>query len=256
MTVYFEEYGDKSAPLMLFLHGGGVSGWMWEKQIQHFASHYYCVVPDLPGHGRNTKDTYFSIEDAAEKTIKQLESLSGNRKIIVVGFSLGAQILVQLLSMRPNLVDYAVITSALVRPMSLMTKWIRPTMKMTSPLIAMRAFSKIQAKTLSIPSQKFEQYYEESCQMRQETLTRILEENLSFTIPENFKDVQTSMLVMVGEQEKSMMKKSMMDLVNSNRQCKGMLVADIGHGISLAKPAFFNVTIENWLQDLSSIENL
>ncbi|WP_107949543.1 alpha/beta fold hydrolase [Lysinibacillus parviboronicapiens] len=252
MAVYFKEYGDRSAPLMLFLHGGGVSGWMWEQQIQHFAPHYHCVVPDLPGHGKNYKDPYFSIENTAEKMIQLIEKVAEERKIIVIGFSLGAQILVQLLSMRPKLVDYAVINSALVRPMSLMKKWIGPTVKLTSPLIAIRAFSKIQAKTLYIPAEKFNQYYEESCQMRQHTLTRVLEENLSFAIPENFKHVETPMLVIVGEKEKSMMKKSVMDLLNSNSNCVGMLVADIGHGLALASPAFFNETIDNWLQDSSS----
>ncbi|MFJ7405563.1 MULTISPECIES: alpha/beta fold hydrolase [unclassified Lysinibacillus] len=247
MTLYYEEYGDKNAPLIVFLHGGGVSGWMWEKQIIYFAQHYHCIVPDLPGHGKNSDDTYFSMKQAAQKIIDLIEQVSNNRKITIIGFSLGAQIIVQLVSMRPNLIDIAVINSALVRPMPAFKKWIAPTIKLTSPLISNRTFSKIQAKTLYIPKEKFAQYYEESCRMSQRTLTTVLTENLSFSIPENFKHVKTSMLVLVGNKEKSIMKKSANDLVKSNANCKGMVVADIGHGISLANPALFNEIIDNWL---------
>ena len=59
--MYYIETGEKNAPLMLFLHGGGVSGWMWDKQIQHFTS-YHCIVPDLPEHGESKDGTTFSIK--------------------------------------------------------------------------------------------------------------------------------------------------------------------------------------------------
>ncbi len=247
LPIYYEEFGNKNAPLIVFLHGGGVSGWMWEKQIEYFAQHYHCLVPDLPGHGKNSEDTYFSMKQAAEQVIDLIEKVSNNRNITIIGFSLGAQIIVQLLSMRPNLVDRAVIYSALVRPMPSLKKWIAPAIKLTSPLISNRTFSKIQAKSLYIPQENFTQYYEDSCRMSQQTLISVLTENMSFSIPENFKYVKTSMLVLVGDKEKSMMKKSANDLVKSNANCKGMVVADIGHGISFANPALFNEIIDNWL---------
>ncbi|TKI86419.1 alpha/beta hydrolase, partial [Bacillus wiedmannii] len=36
MVLQYKEFGDSSSPLMVFIHGGGVSGWMWDKQIKHF----------------------------------------------------------------------------------------------------------------------------------------------------------------------------------------------------------------------------
>ncbi|MFJ7666228.1 alpha/beta fold hydrolase [Lysinibacillus sp. NPDC097195] len=247
MTLYYEEYGDKNAPLIVFLHGGGVSGWMWEQQVTFFAQHYHCLVPDLPGHGTNSGDSYFSMEEAAVLIIDLIDKVANNRKITVIGFSLGAQIIVQALSMRPNLVDTAVIISALVRPMPSVVKWIAPAIKLSFPLISNRTFSKIQAQTLYIPQEKFTQYYEESCRMSQHVLISVLKENMSFSIPENFSNVTTAMLVMVGEKEKAMMKKSANDLVDCNVNCDAMVIADIGHGISLANPTLFNDIVYNWL---------
>ena len=34
LDLHYKEYGDKNASLMVFLHGGGVSSWMWDEQIQ------------------------------------------------------------------------------------------------------------------------------------------------------------------------------------------------------------------------------
>jgi len=247
LTLYYEEYGDKNAPLIVFLHGGGVSGWMWAQQIPFFARHYHCLVIDLPGHGRSSEDSYFSMKETAVKIIDLLDKVANNRKIVLIGFSLGAQLIVQVVSTRPNLVNTAVIVSALVRPMPSVVKCIAPAIKLSFPLISNKTFSKIQARTLYIPQEKFTQYYEESCRMSQHMLISVLKENMSFSIPENFQHVTTSMLVMVGEKEKAMMKKSANDLLASNGNCHGMVIADIGHGISLANPSLFNDIVYDWL---------
>jgi len=244
MTLYYEEYGDKRAPLIVFLHGGGVSGWMWEKQVQHFA-HYHCLVPDLPEQGQSSRDTLFSIARSAEQVGELIEEKASGKQVIVVGFSLGAQVAVQLLSIKS--VDYAIINSALVRPVPLASKLINPVLRLSFPLTRNRLFSKLQAKTLYVNQDNFERYYQESCQMKLETLGRILIENMSFTIPEHYKAAKGKILVTVGENERGVMKNSATDLVKSNPNCTGLILKGVGHGVSLAKPDFFNQMMEAWL---------
>ncbi|MGY3312417.1 pimeloyl-ACP methyl ester carboxylesterase [Peribacillus simplex] len=60
---------------MLFLHGGGVSSWMWDNQIEYF-THYHCIVPDLPEHGLSNYEINFSIKGSAEEGIKLIEEKS------------------------------------------------------------------------------------------------------------------------------------------------------------------------------------
>ncbi|MEH7381025.1 alpha/beta hydrolase [Bacillus sp. JJ1533] len=245
MNLHYQEYGDTSAPLMVFLHGGGVSGWMWDAQV-HYFTQYHCLVPDLPGHGKSIAIP-FSIKDSAERIINLIVEKSNGKKVILIGFSLGAQITVQLLSMKPDLIDIAIINSALVRPMTSAKKWIRPTFKLSAPLIKKRWFSKLQAKTLYVGDDYFEKYYEESYQITADGLTRVLEENMSFTIPTDFQKVNSNILVTVGEQEKSMMKKSVNDLVKANQHVTGVLIPNMGHGVSMAMPDFFNQMVEEWI---------
>ena len=103
----------------MFLHGGGVSDWMWDQQIQYFTK-YHCIVPILPEHGLNHDGITFSIEGSAEELIPLMKKKQGGRKLFFIGFSLGSQVIIQLLSMKPDLIDFAIINSASVRPIYLL----------------------------------------------------------------------------------------------------------------------------------------
>ena len=232
---------------MVFLYGGGVSSWMWDKQIQYF-NNYHCITIDLPEQGASANSEKFSIQSSAEKINEIIEKTANGKKVIVVGFSLGAQVAIRMLSLNSKLVDYAMINSALVKPSSLVRKMIRPTIKLSFPLIKNKSFSKLQAKTLYIKKEHFDRYYNENSQMKLDTLIRILEENMSFEIPKNFNKAESKILVTVGEKEKSMIKKSAIGLVSDNPNCTGILIPKVGHGISLMDPDFFNQLLENWIQ--------
>ncbi|WP_097075399.1 alpha/beta fold hydrolase [Ureibacillus xyleni] len=231
---------------MLFLHGGGVSGWMWEKQVQYF-SQYQCIVPDLPEQGSSRKSGDFSIRISAELLNSLIEEKAQNKEVIVIGFSLGAQVAIEMISQKPTLIHYAIINSALVIPNPALKLLIKPFIRLSYPFIKNKTFSKIQAKALFITDNQFEKYYEESSRMPLPTLIRILEENMSYTIPEQFKTTTTNILVTVGEKENSMMKKSALKIVASNSNCKGIIINKVGHGISMANPYYFNEMIESWI---------
>lgn len=255
LELRYQEYGDKSAPIMVFLHGGGVSSWMWDKQIKFF-NDYHCLTIDLPEQGASKHTKNFSIHDSAEKVMDLIEKIANGKKVIVIGFSLGAQVTIQMLSMVPNIIDYAIINSALVRPNSVVKKIIRPSIKLFFPLIKNKSFSKLQAKALYVEDEYFDTYFKESSQMRSDTLIRILEENMSFGIPENFNKAEGKILVTVGEKEKAVMKKSAKELVFHNSNCTGIMIPNVGHGISLVNPDYFNRMIEKWIQEGSLPEDV
>jgi len=246
LVIHYTEYGNKSAPLMVFIHGGGVSGWMWDQQIRYFVN-YHCLVPDLPEHG-GSRGSLFSINESAIQLAELIAEKGKGKTVIVIGFSLGAQVLIAMLSKIPDVIDYAMINSALVKPISYKKLLLRSII-WTHPLIKIKAFSKIQAKSMYIDDNYFEIYYQESCGISKEAFVRVLDENLSFSIPQNFKNVSSRILVTVGEKERGMMKKSYEDLVNSNSNCKGVIFPNVGHGISLAEPEYFNEFVKNWLSD-------
>lgn len=246
LTLHYQAYGNKSDPLIIFLHGGGVSSWMWEKQVQYLTD-FYCVTVDLPEQGRSNDAGEFSIKGSAAQVIELIDTIKNDKSITVIGFSLGSQVLIQMLSMKPNLIDYAILNSALVRPSKIGTMLVSPLIRLSFPLVQNKTFAKAQAKTLHIGQEYFEQYYDETCQMKRQTLVRILQENMSFGIPPEFHKANAKILVTVGAKEKNIMKKSAYDLLNNNPNSTGIVISGIGHGFPLAEPELFNELITKWI---------
>lgn len=244
MNLPYQEYGNLRAPLVVFVHGGGVGGWMWDRQIRHFRN-YHIVVPELNCAERAFA---FSIAGSAKRLIALIEEKRQNKPVIAVGFSLGAQVLLAAIGQKPDLVDYAMINSALVKPLPFKNTLVKSS-ALFQPLAKNKAFSKLQAKSLYIGDSYFDAYYRDSSRMKKRELVRMLKENMSFVLPENFKYAQADILVTVGEQERGIMKASMAEIVKSNPNCRGIVFPDVGHGISFAKPELFNSVIERWLAD-------
>ncbi|MDQ0230053.1 alpha/beta fold hydrolase [Metabacillus malikii] len=253
MSIYIKETGNiHSNTLFMFIHGGGVSGWMWDKQVDYY-SEYHCLIPDLPAQGLSQCCSPFTIKRSAHLLLDILKEKGKSKRIVVVGFSLGAQVLVQMLSMNPNLIDYAMINSALTRPMPYSASMIKPLIHLSFPLIKIKTFSRLQAQTLYIGKEQFPLYYKESIEMKKETLIQVLVENMTFCLPPQFSEANSNILVTVGEKERTIMKKSAKDLIASNKQCNGLIIRNIGHGFSFTNPTMFNQLIDDWLANKSPL---
>ncbi|KYG26105.1 alpha/beta fold hydrolase [Alkalihalobacillus trypoxylicola] len=249
--MYYKEYGEEHSALMVFVHGGGVSGWMWDKQIEHFCSKFHCLVPDLPEHGRSKKGLQFTINDVADEINKLIEEKGKGKRVIVIGFSLGAQVLIAMLSKKPHLIDFAMVNSALVKQIPFANALIK-SMMFAFPLVRFRAFSNIQAKSMYIDKDYQVTYFQESGQMNKDAFVRIMNENMSFKIPSSFESSTSKILVTVGEKERKIMRDSMNEIMESNPNCKGRIFTKMGHGVSLANPKLFNTTIEEWIENETS----
>ena len=83
------ECGPASAPTICFLHGGGVSGWMWHPQVEALQGTYHCLVPDLPEHGLSAAIQPFTIEDAAHRVTELIRERGHGGRAHVIGLSAG-----------------------------------------------------------------------------------------------------------------------------------------------------------------------
>ena len=94
--------------------------------------------------------------------MKVVEYGKGNKDIIILlhggGLSLGGQVLIEMLSQRSDICEYAIIESALVIPMKYISAMIKPAYDICYPLVKKRWFSKIQFKALHIRKELFDKY--------------------------------------------------------------------------------------------------
>lgn len=233
----FKEFGDKNKPVIIFLHGGGLSWWSYKPQIEMLQNNYFIIVPVIDGHGDAWENTYVSIEKSAEQVIDYIKENCSGKVFAICGLSLGAQITVEILSQESDITEHAVIESALVYPMKTITKLNLPMLSLCYGLIKKRWFAKLQAKSLNIPDELFDNYFEDSSKMTKESLINIMRSNGYYSMPSALCNTRAKTLILVGQKELSIMKRSANLLHDTIKGSSLNVIERSGHGeISLIHP--------------------
>ena len=254
------ECGPASAPTICFLHGGGVSGWMWRPQVEALQDTYHCLVPDLPEHGLSAAVQPFTIADAAHRVAEVIRERGHGGRAHVIGLSEGAQIGVQLLGNAPEVVNHAIISSALIHPL--------PGIGFLGPRAFALIFRLFAAPFLhsdwyvrlnmrygnAIPEQYFNEVREDTRRMTAASFSHILLENQRFRMPAGLDRVPVPVLVVAGQHELALMHQSVRDLAAALPAGQGFLVAFSKraaeeHSWNLQRPELFNAVTRAWLTD-------
>ncbi|EQB86116.1 pimeloyl-ACP methyl ester carboxylesterase [Clostridium punense] len=226
----FKEFGNKNKPVMIFFHGGGLSWWSLKPQIEALKNDYFIVTPIIDGHGDDWNNTFISIEKSAEGVIQYIKNNYKGKVFSICGLSIGAQIVVEILSREGDITEYAVIESALVYPMKMATKLTVPMYNLCYGLIKKRWYAKLQAKTLNVPEELFEAYYMDSSRMTKESLINITKSNGGYSLPSTLGNTKAKTLILVGEKELSVMKKSAILLHHTIKGSYLKIIEKSGHG--------------------------
>lgn len=201
-----KEYGKSNKDIIILLHGGGLSWWNYEEVSEILKSNYHVILPILDGHSGSDRD-FTSIENNANEIIEYIDNnYNGNVKLIG-GLSLGAQILLDILSKRDNICEYAIIESALVCQMKMTNRLIEPSINMSYGLINKKWFSKLQFKSLKIKKELFDKYYIDSSNITKNNMISFLKANSNYHL-KNIKTNKSKSIVIVGSKERLIMIKS------------------------------------------------
>ena len=93
---------DKQKPLIIFIHGSGLSHMVWVLQTRYFAFRGYSVLAvDLPGHGLSGGKSLKSIEDMADWISDVIDAV-GYKEASLVGHSQGCLVSVECTSRYPD----------------------------------------------------------------------------------------------------------------------------------------------------------
>ena len=234
----FKEAGNRGLPTIILLHGGGLSWWSLSLIIDLLKDSYHVVTPIIDGHGEDGGTTFVSIEDSADKLLEYIDSQCDGSIFALGGLSLGAQIAVEMLSRRRDVATYAILESALVIPMKKTVAWSAPLSKMSYGLIKQRWFSKLQAKSLFVPDDMFELYYQDSLKVSKQSLINITVSNGNYELKGSIGKTTAKVLVIAGEKELGIVKRSAQLLSESVPLSTLHIAKGLAHGeLSLAHPA-------------------
>jgi pimeloyl-ACP methyl ester carboxylesterase len=91
-----EPRGMEKDPSLLFVHGAGGNGEIWERQAEFFRGKHSVFRLDLPGHGGSDPRGEDRISSYAEWVRLSSEKLFGARSFVLVGHSMGGAIVLDL----------------------------------------------------------------------------------------------------------------------------------------------------------------
>lgn len=108
MKLKIKKIGNPENPPMLFLHGFMGRGSDWTDIANSFSKNYHCLLLDLPGHG----DSPIEVTNFNELGDIILKSIGTQKKITIMGYSMGGRIALYLILTYPHLFEKAIIESA------------------------------------------------------------------------------------------------------------------------------------------------
>ncbi len=232
----FKQYGDCQKPSIMFLHGGGVASWMWGKQIEALERDFHIITAELDGHGEAYQTTFTTIAKCAEQCIAYIEEHLQGKIFALCGFSIGGQIVVEILSRANHIAEKAIIESALVQPLSALYQRMNRIAVMSYGLIRYRWFAKMQAQQMYIEDALFEHYYRDSMRISKASFANMIEENSQYRLPETFKHTSAKVLVLCGGKELAAMQESAEQIAAAVPGSYLQKVAECGHGVCMKRP--------------------
>ena len=241
------EFGQQNPNVIMLLHGGGLSWWNYREAAQKLAEQYHVVLPVLDGHADS--DTPFStIEENAASLISYIDTYFGGQVLALGGLSLGGQIAVEMLSQRKDICRYALLESALVKPMKLTHALIEPTFGMSYGLIKQKWFAKLQADFLGIPKALFDDYYRDTCAISKADMIAFLKANSIYTIKSGLSETKAKVKIAAGAKEQKNMRDSAVLLNQAIPGSSMEILPELRHGdLSLNKPERYVKILTDWI---------
>lgn len=249
VDLFLRESGPVGAPAIVFLHGGNMSGWSWEPVVGRMQQ-YRCLVPDLPHYGKSFKQGPFEMGRAVSAVAELIRARVGAGRAHVVGFSLGAQVGVQLLATAPDLVDRAVLSGTVINTMP----FVRQTQLVLGTISrngmyrwAVRRYRN--SFPAPIPSAKIDEYRNDVRLITSGQLADVVVASAGFTIPEGLDKSDSPTLFVTGAKETPAIRRWAATLAQQMPNGVDRVAIEMVHDWPLREPDLFSRTVDGWLTD-------
>ena len=243
------EFGQQNSDVIMLLHGGGLSRWNYREVAKLLAEQYHVVLPVLDGHA-DSDAPFTTIEDNAAGLISYVDAHFGGQVFAVAGLSLGGQVAAEMLSQRKDICRYALIESALVKPMKLTSALIAPTFGMSYGLVKQKWFATIQADYLGIPKALFDDYYRDTCKISKADMIAFLKANSLYAIKPSLSETTAKVKIVAGLREQKSIRDSAKLLHKAIPGSDLEILPGLRHGdLSINKPEQYVEILTDWIRE-------
>ena len=201
------EFGQENREVVILIHGGGLSWWNFRQEAELLSGSYHVVLPILGGRA-GSDDAFIGIEENADRLISFIDSRFGGSVFLIGGLSLGAQILLEILSKRHDICRHAIVESASVIPSRTTNTLIAPAVLLSYSLIQKEWFSRMQFRYLRIRNDLFDDYYRDTSKITKTSMIAFLRANTAYDMKPGLAKCRAQIRIVVGGREDRRMLRS------------------------------------------------
>ncbi len=238
-----EEYGKENGRIIVMLHGANFVH-CFGRQYP-LAEKYHLIVPHIMGFG-DEADRVFDAETCVKELAAYIEGLG--RKVLLVGFSLGAQLAFKLISEHPALFDAAILVSP----------WLNKTEQVLPEVLAQnqKQLASLKKKWLcnliglmnGLPSAQRKEFVAQMQKVRPETIRACVDNGITFDSVPAFRDVPFPVIALAGAKEQPDVIASVERLRELNPNCRCEIWEKAAHNIPPVFAKRFNALITETAQ--------
>lgn len=233
-----EEYGKENESAIVMLHGANFVHCYGRQYV--LSDRYHIIVPHIMGFGDEAGRTF-----ETDACIKELaEYIKGlGKKVLLVGFSLGAQLAFRLVSEHEELFYAAIIVSPWLDKNE--TK-VREIMRINEKQYA--SFKKKWLCSLigmmnGLPSKQRKEFVEQMQNVKLETIRNSVDNGISFSSVPSFAEVSVPIIALAGGKEQQDVTESVKKMSELNPNCKYEIWDKAAHNIPPLFAKRFNEVI-------------
>lgn len=249
--LFVEASGDPQRPAIVFLHGLGVSRWMWAEQLASLASDYYCLAVDLPGSGDSHGSPWVSFDDSAARVAELIAARAEGGRAHVVGLSLGAHVALSVLARHPEVVRSTVASGLSTRPFAHRWWWSMVS-ALVSVLMRSRVLARASAKAMGLPPDAVELYVRDATRLRPAEVRRIYSEVFAFDLGAlgelGGAEARSRLLVVAGSREAPKVLDGLAYVRARAPEARTALAPELHHTWSAEDPELFTAMVRAWCE--------
>ena len=243
--MFIHESGPADAPVILFLHGNGSNGLMWQNHMARLTA-FHCLAPDMPGFGRSGDREWVSLEATAQELARLLRGRLGGSRAHVVGLSLGAATLLTMLARTPELVDHAIVDGAGVLPLGGLGL-MKVGFRILQPFLHTSLVIKTVARMLNVPDSGYEHFRQGLLASSPASFRRSFVQALSMGRSAGLEKVTCPVLFVAGEREPEAVRRSNTMLAGTLPRAECRVAPGMGHGWLAEAPDLHVEMVRAWV---------
>lgn len=229
--MYIEEYGNENGRTLVMLHGAHFVH-TFGRQYS-LAEKYHIVVPHIMGFGEHT-DKVFQIDECIKELTAFIKGL--NTKVMLVGFSLGAQLAFKLVSEHEELFECALIVSPwLIKEETFLSK-ISELNKKQLKSLKKKPLCAIIGILNGLPPKACKQFVRQMQNVTEETIYNVVYNGISLETTPTFANVSIPVVALAGAKEQEEVTESVKKMSELNPNCTYEIWDKAAHNIP---PVFY-----------------